>query len=65
MITTDPDHPTDRPDPDSRRCDECGHVWFAGERHHEYVDVSAERHEDIEVLCTLCLQKRRLARREP
>ncbi len=50
------------PDPHDRPCDECGHVWFAGQRRHEYLDLSAERHEDVEVLCVLCRRQRGLSR---
>ena len=49
------------PHPNDRTCDECGHVWFAGQRRHEYLDLSAERHEDVEVLCVLCRQQRGLS----
>jgi hypothetical protein len=45
----------ERPDPNERPCDNCGHIWFAGERRHEYVD------ED-EVLCILCRRKREWVR---
>jgi hypothetical protein len=62
MIAGAGERPADRPDPNTRRCDQCGHVWFAGERRHQYHDPSAGRQGDVEVLCALCLHKRRLAR---
>ncbi|MGH2918792.1 MAG: hypothetical protein ACRDLS_09390 [Solirubrobacteraceae bacterium] len=55
-------HPDDWPHPNDRPCDECGHVWFIGQRRHEYLDHGAERHEDVEVLCVLCRQQRGLMR---
>jgi hypothetical protein len=57
-------HPADRPHPSTRPCDDCGHIWFAGERRHEYLDHDAERPEAVEVLCVLCRQQRGLARAE-
>jgi hypothetical protein len=56
---------TDWPDPNERPCDECGHVWFPGERRHEYVDTGAARPEDAGVLCDLCRRQRALARAHP
>jgi hypothetical protein len=53
-------HPAEWPHPNERPCDDCGHVWFAGERRHEYLDYAAERHEDVGVLCMLCIQQRGL-----
>jgi|GEM_PF-4461384 len=41
------------PDPNERNCDACGHVWFAGERQHQYMD-GAVRPQDATVLCVLC-----------
>jgi len=61
-VTDDDLHPADWPHPSERPCDECGHVWFAGQRRHEYLDHDAERHEDVEVLCVLCRQQRGLSR---
>jgi hypothetical protein len=53
----------DRPDPNTRPCDACGHIWFAGERRHEYVGpAGASEHGDGEVLCVLCLRKQGLPR---
>ncbi len=51
-----------RPDPDERRCDRCGHVWFTGERHHEFVTAGEGpgRPDGVEVLCALCLHQQRL-----
>jgi hypothetical protein len=60
MTSGDAGGPPGRPDPDERRCDECGHVWFTGERHHQYFDLGADRDHELEVLCALCLHKRRL-----
>lgn len=54
--------PADWPDPNTRPCDSCSHVWFAGERRHEYVDRGAERGDDVEVLCVLCRRQRGLGR---
>jgi hypothetical protein len=51
-------HPDCWPDPHDRTCDDCGHVWFAGERRHEYADPTAARPEDSDVICILCVQKR-------
>jgi hypothetical protein len=62
MIDDDTRHPDDWPHPNTRPCADCGHVWFAGERRHEYLDHGAERHEDVEVLCVLCRQQRGLTR---
>lgn len=53
------------PDPDERPCDACGHVWFAGERHHGYID-HPENPDDVMVLCALCRRQRLLMpRSEP
>jgi len=57
-------HPPDWPDPGTRPCADCGHVYFAGERRHEYLDHSAARHEDVEVLCVLCRRQRGLPQTE-
>ena len=46
------------PDPNERACDDCGHVWFAGQRRHAYDDVEAARAEDSDVLCSLCRRQR-------
>ena len=46
------------PDPNDRNCDDCAHVWFAGERQHSYADVEAASPEDSDVLCTLCRRQR-------
>lgn len=62
MIDDDARHPADWPHPNTRPCDDCGHVWFTRERRHEYIDHDAQRHEDVEVLCVLCRQQRGLAR---
>ncbi len=55
-------HPDDWPHPNDRPCDKCGHIWFAGQRRHEYLDHGTSSHEDVEVLCRLCRQQRGLAR---
>ena len=60
MSDEDDRHPADWPHPNERPCDQCGHVWFPGERPHEYVEHDAERHEDVEVLCRLCRRQRGL-----
>ena len=52
------------PDPDERPCDDCGHVWFAGERHHGYVD-DPEDPDGVIVLCALCRRQRLMPRPEP
>jgi hypothetical protein len=57
-MTHEDSHPAGWPPPNDRPCDRCGHVWFAGERRHEYVDATAEKAEHAEVLCILCRQKR-------
>ena len=51
--------PADWPDPHERVCDDCGHVWFAGERRHLYADPDAAGPEQSDVVCLLCAQKRR------
>jgi hypothetical protein len=50
------------PDPNERPCDGCGHVWFAGERRHEYLRDAGDDPEDAEVLCVLCVRRRGLGR---
>jgi hypothetical protein len=57
-------HPADWPHPNDRPCDECGHIWFLGERRHEYLDHRADEPADVEVLCVLCRRQRGLARAE-
>ena len=47
------------PDPHERVCDDCGHVWFAGERRHLYADPGSGGPEESDVVCLLCAQKRR------
>jgi len=58
-------HPADWPHPNDRPCANCGHIWFRGERPHEYLDHTTERPEDVEVLCKLCRQQRGLPRAAP
>jgi hypothetical protein len=64
-MTDDDRHPADWPHPNERPCDQCGHIWFAGERRHDYLDHAADHHEDVTVLCTLCRRQQRLPRAEP
>lgn len=56
------------PDPNTRTCMDCGHVWFRGERRHHYdvdhLDRLVEDPEDVHVVCVLCRQQRGLARDE-
>lgn len=54
--------PADWPHPNDRPCDGCGHIWFAGERPHEYLEHDAVRAEDVTVLCRLCRRQRGLRR---
>ena len=54
-------HPDDWPHPNERPCEDCGHVWFAGERSHEYLDLAAPSPDDVTVLCILCRRQRGLA----
>ena len=65
MIDHDARHPDDWPHPNTRPCADCGHVWFRGERRHEYLDHEGERPEDVEVLCVLCRRRRGLPRAQP
>lgn len=49
------------PHPNTLPCVDCGHVWTAGERRHEYdhhKGYAAEHHYDVEPVCTLCHAKR-------
>jgi hypothetical protein len=55
-------HRADWPHPNDRPCEQCGHVWFAGERSHEYFEHTAERAEHVTVLCVLCRRQRGLSR---
>jgi len=48
-----------QPHPNTQPCADCGHVWFAGERQHVYVDVGDQAvGEDDEVICVLCQRVR-------
>ena len=50
-----------RPHPNTLPCVDCGHVWRAGERRHEYDHhrgYAAEHHLDVVAVCTLCHAKR-------
>ena len=58
MTGTPAPTPDGWPDPHDRTCDDCGHVWFAGERRHEYADPDAAGPEQSDVVCILCRQKR-------
>ena len=64
MTAVEDRHPEGWPHPNERDCEQCGHIWFAGERRHEYLDHDAERHEDARVLCVLCRRRRGFARAE-
>jgi len=49
-----------RPHPNTVPCEDCGHVWFEGERRHDYVeaDGTVTIEDGADVSCTLCRQKR-------
>lgn len=54
------------PHPNTLICEDCGHIWAAGERRHEYDHYrgySAEHHEDVEAVCTTCHAEREKERR--
>jgi len=55
-------HPESWPHPNDRPCDQCGHIWFARERPHEYLEHEAGSPDDVTVLCRLCRQQRGLSR---
>ncbi len=61
-MSGDDRHPESWPHPSTRPCADCGHVWFAGERRHEYIEHDAERPDDVTVLCVLCRRQRGLPR---
>ncbi len=54
-----------RPHPNLRSCDDCGHVWFEGERRHHYVDERGQDsiNNEADVVCALCKQQRHHPRR--
>jgi hypothetical protein len=52
------------PDPNERNCDDCGHVWFAGERRHHYADPDAGSADESDVVCVLCRRQREKPRDE-
>ena len=55
-----------RPHPNSLPCKDCGHVWSAGERRHEYdhyLGYAAAHHYDVEPVCTKCHADRDSARK--
>jgi hypothetical protein len=60
MTDEGPRHPAHWPHPNEQPCADCGHVWFAGERRHEYLDHHDGDHDDVEVLCVLCRRQRGL-----
>ena len=46
-----------RPHPHDLPCVDCGHVWFKGERRHEYdhhLGYAPEHHLDVVARCTIC-----------
>lgn|GEM_PF-3510178 len=55
-----------RPHPNKLPCADCGHVWFEGERRHDYVDAagSVTIEDPADAACTLCRQKRGRGRRD-
>jgi len=55
-----------RPHPNTLPCDDCGHIWFEGERRHQYVGPDGEvtDADDADVVCLLCHQKRHRPRPE-
>lgn len=55
-----------RPHPNTLPCADCGHIWRAGERRHEYdhhKGYAPEHHYDVEPVCTLCHANRDSARK--
>ena len=53
------------PHPNTLPCVDCGHVWQAGGRRHEYdhhLGYNAAHHEDVEAVCTSCHHARERAR---
>ena len=38
--------PFQRPHPNTIPCEDCGHVWFEGERRHQYVGPNGEVSEE-------------------
>lgn len=56
------------PHPNDRACQDCGHVWFGGERAHHYdvdhLDHLADDPEDVHVVCVLCHNQRSFERGE-
>ena len=50
-----------RPHPNTLPCTDCGHIWSATERHHEYdhhLGYAAEHHFRVEPVCTTCHHRR-------
>ena len=49
------------PHPNTLPCKDCGHVWTAGERRHEYdhyKGYAPQHHYDVEPVCTVCHAQR-------
>jgi hypothetical protein len=51
----------DSADPNELPCAACGHVWFAGERRHQWCDPEPGAPGEAQVLCALCLRQRRIS----
>jgi len=49
-----------RPHPNTVPCSDCGHVWFEGERRHDYVDAAGvvTIEDEADAVCRLCRIKR-------
>ena len=55
-----------RPHPNSLPCVDCGHIWCAGERRHEYDHSSGydqNHHYTVEPVCTICHAQRAKTKR--
>ena len=55
-----------RPHPNSLPCTDCGHIYLAGERRHEYdhhLGYAAANHYDVQAVCTMCHAKRDSAKK--
>ena len=61
MTEVGKDLPEPPPHPNTLPCADCGHVWFEGERRHQYVeqDGTITIEQDADVVCQLCHVKRR------
>lgn len=54
------------PHPNSRACEDCGHVWRPGATRHEYdhhLGYDAQHHEHVEAVCARCHHARERARK--